>query len=202
MFDHLNTSAFLMLNGPAHPGSAMLFVARAAAAWGIYLVAVLMVLGWVRGGLGLRRVLFHAGLAAALGLAVNWSIASFYFHPRPFAAGIGHQLLPHAPDSSFPSDHATILFAVALSLLFDNARGLWGWLALLVALGAAWARVYMGVHWPLDMAGAACVGGLAAWIVHVFARRTRAGLAGRLSRFYDRVLDLAHLPAGLFPRAR
>jgi undecaprenyl-diphosphatase len=34
----------------------------------------------------------------------------------------------------------------------------------LLALPVAWARIYLGVHFPLDMAGAVVVASLAAWL--------------------------------------
>jgi undecaprenyl-diphosphatase len=34
----------------------------------------------------------------------------------------------------------------------------------LLGLPVAWARIYLGVHFPLDMAGAALVTALSAWL--------------------------------------
>jgi undecaprenyl-diphosphatase len=73
--------------------------------------------------------------------------------------GLGHTFLPHAPDSSFPSDHVTVLSGVALTLLLGGARRLGG-LTVLAGAAVSWARVFLGVHFPLDMFGAlvvACV---------------------------------------------
>lgn len=39
--------------------------------------------------------------------------------------GLGHTLITHAADSSFPSDHLTLLWAVAFSFLMHLART-WG----------------------------------------------------------------------------
>ncbi|MDE2288769.1 MAG: phosphatase PAP2 family protein, partial [Burkholderiales bacterium] len=33
-------------------------------------------------------------------------------------------------------------------------------------LPIAWARIYVGVHFPLDMAGSLAVGAIAAWLAH------------------------------------
>jgi undecaprenyl-diphosphatase len=70
--------------------------------------------------------------------------------------GLGHTFLPHAPDSSFPSDHVTVLSGMALTLLLGGARWL-EVLTLLAGTAVAWARVFVGVHFPLDMLGAAAV---------------------------------------------
>jgi len=81
-------------------------------------------------------------------------------HPRPFMIGLGHTLIPHAADSSFPSDHATVLFAVSLTLLLGRAT-VPGLAVLLAGFCVAWARIFLGVHFPLDMIGAAAVAGIA-----------------------------------------
>ncbi|MFM0220296.1 MULTISPECIES: phosphatase PAP2 family protein [Paraburkholderia] len=64
--------------------------------------------------------------------------------------------MQHARDSSFPSDHVTIIWCIALTLLSGQARR-FGLLTLLGGLAVAWARVFVGLHFPLDMVGAVAV---------------------------------------------
>ena len=65
--------------------------------------------------------------------------------------------LVHVPHTgSFPSGHATTAFACAAVLAWASPR-----LALpafVLAAGIAWSRVYVGVHWPLDVLGGAALG--------------------------------------------
>jgi undecaprenyl-diphosphatase len=69
-----------------------------------------------------------------------------------FRRSRGYTFLHHAPDDSFPSDHGTVIFTFALAFLFWHR--LWsGALLMVVAAAIAWSRVYLGVHWPLDMVG-------------------------------------------------
>lgn len=96
----------------------------------------------------------------AFGVGANQLIGLVWQHPRPFMIGLGHTFLPHAPDSSFPSDHATVFAGIALTLLLGGARWLGGFTVLAGAL-VAWARVFLGVHFPLDKFGAAAVAGVA-----------------------------------------
>jgi undecaprenyl-diphosphatase len=70
---------------------------------------------------------------------------------------LGHTFLTHAPDSSFPSDHLTLIWAVAFSLLHHKGYRAAGLCLTLFGMPVAWARIYLGVHFPLDMAGAALV---------------------------------------------
>jgi len=116
-----------------------------------YLVALGLVGWWLIGGATKRRALMIAGVSLAIGMLTNLVITSTTYMPRPSAAGIGHTWLAHGPETSFPSDHATLILSIGLALMM--ARGLrWAGMAItLLGLATAWARVYLGVHFPLDM---------------------------------------------------
>lgn len=74
--------------------------------------------------------------------------------------GLGQTFLPHTPDSSSPSDHATVFAGIGLTLLFGRAFRLAA-AVLTIGFVVAWARVFLGVHFPLDMVGAVAVAGVA-----------------------------------------
>ncbi|WP_150985291.1 phosphatase PAP2 family protein, partial [Bacillus mycoides] len=60
-------------------------------------------------------------------------------------------------NSSFPSDHATSAIVIAATLLLSAYRFKYTWLFL--ALGVAFSRIWVGVHYPFDVI-AGCVHGL------------------------------------------
>jgi undecaprenyl-diphosphatase len=169
--EDLNYALFMGLNAPAHPGAGMLAAATFLAEYTILLLPLVAGLGWLRGNDATRTTMLLATASALLGLLANQLIGLVWQHPRPFMVGVGHTLIPHVADSSFPSDHLTLWWAFACGLLAHRPWRAAGAAMLLLGLPVAWARVYLGVHFPLDMLGAAVVAGLAAWL----ALRTRHG---------------------------
>lgn len=159
MFEHLNLVLFSLINAPAGLAGWRLSGAVFAAQWLIMLVPLVLVMLWMSGAPAQRQAAVRACLATCVALGINAVIGLLWFHPRPFMEGVGHTFLHHVPDSSFPSDHGTIMFTVALVLLTSApllARR-WGAVLLPAALAVAWSRVFLGVHYPMDMIGALLV---------------------------------------------
>ena len=191
MFDHLNHFLFSLFN--ATPGLAgwRLHAAIFAAEWVILVVPLGMVLMWTNGLPGQREAAVRALLAAIVALTMSKLIGLMWFHPRPFIAGIGQTYLVHAPDSSFPSDHATSMFSVALALAVCQLREArrFGLVLLVLAVVVAWARVFLGVHWPLDMVAAFIVSSLAAvWVSTRNGQLLAATLVALIETVYRRLL--------------
>lgn len=193
MFDHLNHILFSLFN--AAPGLAgwRLYAAIFAAEWVIMIVPLGLVLMWTHGLPGQREAAVRAFLAAVVALTMSKIIGLMWFHPRPFIAGIGQTYLVHAPDSSFPSDHATSMFSVALALAMCRLREArrFGLVLLVLGVVVAWARVFLGVHWPLDMIAACVVASLAALLVGTRHGQTLAAtLVALMEGVYRRVLAI------------
>ncbi len=108
---------------------------------------------------------FYAGMTAVVGLLINFIISLFYFHPRPFVEGLGRNLVQHAPDSSFPSDHTTFMLAIATALAVERSTRPVGVALYLLGLWGGISRIYIGVHFPLDILAALLVAGLASLAV-------------------------------------
>ena len=156
MLEHFNTQLFLLLNAAAGLHGNALWAATAVAEWLIWLVPLGLTVLWLSGKVEDQRAAVKALAAGLIALGANQLIALLWFHPRPFMAGIGHDYLPHVADSSFPSDHVTLLLTVGLALWTSDsirARRLAGVLLAISPL-VAWARIYLGVHFPFDMLGA------------------------------------------------
>lgn len=166
----LNETLFLLLNASPHPNELLVLVAKFLADYAIWLVPLTLVAGWLRGNNHLRKLMLEAIAAGLAGLLLAQMIGLVWQHPRPFMIGLGQTLIPHAADSSFPSDHLTLLWAVAFSFLMHQKPRSAGMVLALLGIPMAWARIYLGVHFPLDMVGAATVAGLSAWLCFREAR--------------------------------
>lgn len=162
--EDFNHALFLWLNAPEHPHALLLAVATFFAEYAIWVVPALIGIGWLRGNEHTRKILLEATASGLAGLLINQLIGLVWQHPRPFMIGLGHTFIPHAADSSFPSDHLTLLWAVAFSFLMHRSPRMSGMTLALLGLPVAWARIYLGVHFPLDMLGAALVAALSAWL--------------------------------------
>ncbi|WP_010625939.1 phosphatase PAP2 family protein [Halomonas sp. KM-1] len=163
----LNLALFAQLN--AAPGSdpRLLLMAEVFAVYLIWLVPALLVIGWLRGSERLKRPLWEAFIATLLALAASWMIGWLWPTPRPFMMPVGQTFLEHAPTPAFPSNHATIMLTMAFSLLLHAGTRRIGRYLLLLAVPVAWARVFLGVHFPQDMLGALVLAAAMATLVGV-----------------------------------
>lgn len=141
--------------------------AAAFATYGIALFAVLLVWAWwrARGAVDIRREAgtVWAGCAALIALGLAQVVATVVDRSRPYEAMSSVQvLISRTTDSSFPSDHATAVGAVAAGLwLTDRTVGRW---AIAGALLMASVRVYAGVHYPGDVVAGLALGTIVALV--------------------------------------
>jgi len=155
MLEQLDLLWFSLLNADAGLHGWRLALGLFAANWLILLVPLGLAGLWMHGGVAEREAAVRALAATGAALALNGVIGHLWYHGRPFVDGIGHTFMHHAPTSSFPSNHGTIMFTVALVLAMSTAPAArrFGRSLLPLALVVAWARVFLGVHWPMDMVG-------------------------------------------------
>ena len=156
-FEAFNIAAFLRINADLQTPHWMISAAAFVADYLIYLIPLLVIAPWCRGQGLQRNLAVMACLVALVALGLNQIMIVLWPHPRPFMVGMGHSFMAHAPDSSFPSDHATVFAAIGLTLVFHSVRSGIGWSILALGLLVAWARIFLGVHFPLDMVGAVAV---------------------------------------------
>lgn len=128
--------------------------------FGIVAVAVAMWLWLLRShtrGSALRLGIAMTA-AVVVALAAGLLLHRLASQPRPFVAEPDtiRLLIPHAANSSMPSDHALFTFAVGGTLM-RWVRPV-GVMVLVAAFLIGTARVYVGGHWPADVLVGALIG--------------------------------------------
>lgn len=96
-------------------------------------------------------------------------LKNIFRRPRPISTDFNQfqRVLTNYPkDFSFPSGHSTIAFAAAACLsFFDKKRK---WLYYLLAFLIAYSRIYLGVHYFLDVVAGVIIGILISNLINKF----------------------------------
>lgn len=122
-----------------------------------------------------RRTVGIAVLAVVIADVTAFQILKPIFaRPRPFFLLTDvHVLHQTASYHGFPSNHAANLAAMAFAFTLRQ-RGLWGWIMFPLAFLVGFSRIWVGVHYPLDV--------LAGWVWGAFVAWGLVFLLGKLER--------------------
>lgn len=144
---------------------ALSYVGNLGAVW-VALLGVMVAFGKKTG-----RKIVLAGLAAlAIGFASSEIIKEITMRPRPFLILPDVRLLIPEPSSfAFPSGHTTSAFAASSGAVLAAKRllqrvPLWGSGMLALAAAISYSRIYVGVHWPTDVAAGVLLGLASGWL--------------------------------------
>ena len=196
----LNQQIFLLVNASAHPNPIIVQLAIVVADSPLIVGPLLMAALWVWGAPARRGALLTVAGALLLGQSINLALGQLHFEPRPFMAGIGHTLLAHPPDNSFPSDHATFVWTLGLGLVVTGGSRRCGWAMCAYGFPLAWSRVFLGIHFPDDMAVSALVAIAAAGCARLCQPAVTMWLLPSADRLYEKSLPALRLSPALFPR--
>ena len=196
----LNDRLFLAINASAHPAPLTVALAEVAASWLVYAAAALLPALWVWGRQDARAALLATALGVGAALGINQLLGLLWYEPRPFMIELGHTLVTHAVENSFPSDHATFLWSLGFALIVTGATQKWGMLVCVAGLLVAWGRVYLGLHFPVDMAASFPVGLAGGGIARAALPASERRLHPLAHHTYEATLRSLRLPPALFPR--
>ncbi len=125
-------------------------------------------------------VTIWAAIGTVVAVGVNQPVVNLVQRARPYNTMGGVEVLViHSHDFSFPSDHAVVAGAAAAAIWLVNRR-----VAIIATLAAAllaFARVYVGAHYPGDVAAGLALGAtvtLAGWAI---LHRPGTALVARLA---------------------
>ncbi len=156
---------FKLINGQAHNQlfDLLMPLLRNKNFW---IPAYLLFLAWLVFRYRLQALWISLGLIATLSLSDTLShrvIKKSIRRERPcrqLSPEEVRQLVPCGSGYSFTSNHAANHFALAMFILglWGRRARFWRWLLPLWAASIAYAQVYVGLHYPLDVLGGALLG--------------------------------------------
>ncbi len=168
MIEQLNMALFHMLNQYAGINPFVDTIAILAAKYMLLIFVIALIYVWIKKGNKNKDIALYSVYAAILGLIINYVIGLLYYHPRPFMLHAGTLLFPYSADSSFPSDHTTIMLSIALMMIyFKETRKIGALLAILGLIGGL-SRVFAGVHFPLDIIGSVGISIIVSLVIYHF----------------------------------
>jgi undecaprenyl-diphosphatase len=156
-FPSLNRAIFIALNGPLDCSATLVMVIEVLAKSPVLVAPTIVVVLWLLATRAARAALLATALAAILAQGVNLAGGTVVYDPRPFMVHVGHTFLTHAADNGFPSDHVTLVWTLGGALIATGASPQLGWVVVVYGFAVAWSRIWLGVHFPLDMVGSAAV---------------------------------------------
>lgn len=189
---NLDYEIFSKVNGLAGHFSYLDLAMVLVAKWGVVVYGIALLSIWFKkAGHGQmmknRKAALRVVLGAVIAFGINQLIGLLYFRPRPFAAHNVTLLLSHSPDSSFPSDHATGATAVTAGTFWENKT--WGTILTVLSLVLFIARIYCGVHYPLDIIGGIFTGLAGSYFANKLWPYVD-GLAGKLIGIWDNLVNM------------
>lgn len=140
-----------------------------------------------------RMMMIQAVMATVLAEVIGKIAGQLYSHHQPFAELTNvSQLVAHEIDNSFPSDHSIVFFTICMSIWLVRKKE--GWLWLLFAFCVAISRVWVGVHYPVDVATGALIGIVSAVFVYWLVPRLAfiKQLLVQYERIENRILPTKH----------
>ena len=160
---------FLAINGLAEQSNFLDQIGIFFAENFLYFFLILVALLWLK--TEWRSNVYAALLSAAVsrGVIVEM-IKRMVARPRPFEILQVNQLIEEDIKRSFPSGHAVIYFSLAFA--FYGTRLFWPFI-FLASLGSL-ARIFVGVHYPLDVLAGLLTAAVTVFLVRRFFETKKA----------------------------
>ena len=130
----------------------------------------LFAVGAINGDKTMRQDALYIGTSTAITAVVNYGIKQLFKRKRPFRKYNNFVAVTQASGYSFPSGHTSSAFSTAVSL--SHAYPKWYVIApsLLWSSSVAYSRMYLGVHYPSDIAAGAVLGSGLATGIHLIRK--------------------------------
>jgi len=137
----------------------------------VYVLALMMIYLWFskRKDIQFRKMLTVSFASCVISEFVGKFIAgNIYYHRQPFAVLSNvHQLISKNVGNSFPSDHTIVFFSImTIFFICSKSKQRYWYLVLAVLVGLS--RIFVGVHYPIDVFVGASIGTIISIITYEF----------------------------------
>lgn len=122
----------------------------------IYLAILLVLILSLKGKTKEKKAFLLIVLSFPIAVLLIKAIHLFYFEPRPFVNFNFEPITLEDTNASFPSRHATVSAIIAFAYAYFKSK--WAMPFLFLMLWVSAARIFVGVHYPLDIVGGFIVG--------------------------------------------
>ena len=132
-----------------------------------YVFIFVLIFMWFRND-SYKKVSCNAVKSMGITLLIHTLIKLFYFKPRPFVKHRVGILIPSKMDSTFPSKHTLLVFAISTSIFFyDRVLGSVMWV---LSVLTGFSRIWVGHHYPSDIIGSAFIATMTSTILDKISR--------------------------------
>ncbi len=167
----LNRNIFLDIYNFSHHNSILDFLMVFGAEHLIFIMLLIVLFLFLKNKNSKQNV-FHIIISLTIGIISIRLLHIFFYEPRPF---LSLQIIPlvYQPiDGSFPSMHTAILTILAFSFIKTKTK--YGHMMLIPVIWTGFARIYTGVHYPIDILGGVIVGVLSVSIAARFFQKVKS----------------------------
>jgi undecaprenyl-diphosphatase len=124
-----------------------------------YVYLLIIIILWFK-----KKMTIEVVVSMLIAFVTNSVIKLFYFKPRPFIKRRIGLLIPSKRDSSFPSKHTILVFAVSTSVFLYQR--ILGSIMLVLSFLTGLSRIWVGHHYPSDIVGSAVLGSFSSMLLH------------------------------------
>lgn len=136
----------------------------------VFLTAFIIILAFFIGGKCEKRAVYLTVLGGILTIIVIQIIHQFIQVPRPFAdLHINPLLKLNSVMESFPSTHSALSAVIAFAFWFSKSK--FTIPLILAMLTVGFCRIFVGVHYPIDILGGFILGFITTYITSYFLNK-------------------------------
>lgn len=150
----------------------------------VYVLALAVAIYWFTNNRTHKLMVISGIMAFIIAEALGKAAGMLHYNEQPFAVLSNvNQLIEKAVNNSFPSDHTILFFSFCT--VFWLFKRTWGWIWMVIAFVVGISRIWVGVHYPADVAVGILISMISALIAYKAVPRSRIIL--RFVEKYEKV---------------